>query len=206
VDIPYSYISPLPRLDPTGERLVFEDLLFDTQTGRPLSEATFNPIDRYLVGADGRMYLQEETSVQEWRPPSAGEPAPPGVTWNLAGFAFGFPADSGVTSDGFVWMNFTSGFQDARIVWADLKGNVLGQALFPQRPSRVIGVDGSSNIYLCGSNRQRGAECVAYSRGADEPSWSLELARKGDVPIGGALLPGRLYVTTAGGVLYALGD
>jgi hypothetical protein len=204
VDIPYSYISPLPRLDPTGARLAFEDLLFSTQDGSPLSEATFNPLDRYLVGADGRMYLQEETAVHEWRP--EGEPAPPAVTWNLAGFAFGFPADSGVTSDGFVWMNFTSGFQDARIVWADLKGNVLGQVIFPQRPTRVIGVDGESNIYLCGANRQRGAECVAYQRGTEEPAWSLALGARSGQPVGGALLPGRLYVTTAAGLLFALGD
>ncbi len=204
--IPYGYISPLPRLDPTGERLIFEDTFYNADTGEPLSEATFSPLDRYLVGANGKLYLQEETGVTEWQPKTDSVETPPPVVWNLSGFATGFPTDSGVTNDGFVWLAFNSGFQDTRIVWVDLKGNVLGTVILPQRESRIIGVDNNATLYICGQPRGLGASCAAYERGAEEPKWELVLAKTGGIPNGGALLPGRIYVTTQSGQLFALGD
>lgn len=138
-DIPFSYVSPIPRLSPTGDTLIFQDILINTQDGQALNEETFDPLDWYMVGADGRMYLQEQTSVTEWRPGTTETQQ--SVRWNLTGFATGFPTDSGVTRDGFVWLAFVNGFQDSRFVWADLKGNVLGQMAVPQRSSRVVGVD-----------------------------------------------------------------
>lgn len=202
--LPYGYVSPLPKLDPSGERLIFEDLFFNARTGKALSEITFNPLDRYMVGADGKMYLQEETSVTEWRP--EGEQAVPPVAWNLRGFASGFPTDSGVTNQQFVWLMFNTGFQDERIVWADLKGQVLGTVSIPHRSGRVIGVDGNSTLYTCGPGRAREVECLAYEIGEEEPRWQLSLDKGIGIPNGGALVPGRLYVTLDAGVLYAIGE
>lgn len=202
--IPYSYVSPLPRLDPSGERVIYDDVLFNAQNGSPISEATFNPLDRYMVGADGKMYLQEETSVTEWQP--EGEQAVPPVTWDLRAFAFGFPADSGVTHDQFVWLFFQSAFQDERIVWADLQGRVLGTVIFPHRGGRVIGVDGNSRLYTCGPRRASGPECLGFEIGQEEPVWQAPLDKNAGFPNGGALVPGRLYVTTEAGVLYAIGE
>lgn len=203
--IPYSYISPLPRLDPTGERLIFEDTFYNADTGEELSEATFNPLDRYMVGANGKLYLQQETGVTEWQS-EADADAPPAVVWNLSGFAFGFPTDSGVTNDGFVWLAFNSGFQDTRIVWVDLKGNVLGTVIMPQRESRIIGVDNNSTLFVCGQDRSIGTNCAAYDRGAEDPKWRVVVDKSAGLPNGGALLSGKLYVTTDSGKLYAIGD
>ena len=183
---------------------MFEDILYSAQDGTPLSEATFNPLDRFMIGADGKMYLQEETSVQEWQV-NGGQSAP-NVKWNLAGFASGFPGDSGVTRDGFVWLMFSTGFQDTRIVWADLKGNVLGQVIFPQRPSRVFGVDRDSTLYVCGMARTLGAMCIALETGSEDPKWEVSFDRESGPLVGGALVAGRLYVTTERGSLYAVGD
>ena len=127
------------------------------------------------------------------------------VTWNLTGFSFGYPTDSGVTRDGFVWLAFITGFQDTRIVWADLRGNVLGQIAVPQRMGRIIGVDAGAIIYVCGLKRAGGLGCFAYPRGLADPAWELALDRGNAAPTGGALLPGRLYVVRDQGSLYAIG-
>jgi outer membrane protein assembly factor BamB len=203
-DIPYGYVSPLPRLDPTSQQVIFEDIMFNADTGEQITEPTFNPLDRFMIGANGTLYLQEETGVTEYQL-GAETPEPP-VTWNLGGFAFGFPTDSGVTNDGFVWLAFITGFQDTRIVWVDLKGNVLGTVIMPQRGSRIIGVDSNSTLYLCGPERGRVPKCAAYGKGQDEPTWEVELDNSAVAITGGALVPGRIYVAAGNGQLYAIGE
>lgn len=82
----------------------------------------------------------------------------------------------------------------------------MGTVIMPLRSSRVIGVDRNSTLYICGTRRSKGLECAAYARGAEEPTWQVVLDRSSNLPVGGALLPGREYVATGQGVLLAVGD
>ena len=47
-------------------------------------------------------------------------------------------------------------------------------------------------------------QCRAHQPGPGAPVWELTL-EEGALPSGGALVPGRLYVTTMDGWLYAIG-
>jgi hypothetical protein len=69
----------------------------------------------------------------------------------------------------------------------------------------VIATDAADHIYVCGEDRVGDAECVGFTPGAEAPFWHVSLTRGGQ-PNGGALAPGRLYVTTVDGALYAIGD
>ena len=75
----------------------------------------------------------------------------------------------------------------------------------PQRPSQVIATDAADHVYVCGLHRIDGARCAGFVPGADVPFWQVVLPQGGQVN-GGALVPGRLYVTTGDGAMYALGD
>ena len=48
--------------------------------------------------------------------------------------------------------------------------------------------------------------CQAFAEGSEEPTWQIDLADQPQDPVGAALAPGRLYLATSTGVLYAIGD
>jgi hypothetical protein len=66
-------------------------------------------------------------------------------------------------------------------------------------------------MFLCGfKNRAQGyspatIQCYALSIGSEQPSWQIEIGETTQIG-GSALAPGRLYLTTAEGQLYAVGE
>jgi hypothetical protein len=64
----YSFTSALPRLSLQEEYLIFEDTIVDASSGQRLFSQTGEPLDRYLVGADGKMYYNTTSSFMEWQP------------------------------------------------------------------------------------------------------------------------------------------
>jgi outer membrane protein assembly factor BamB len=86
------------------------------------------------------------------------------------------------------------------------EGHVLNQAgTGPLRRSDLVGLDGETTAYVCGS-RQSG-ELVCYALGMDsaEPLWQMTLGP--DLAYaGGAIASDRVYVATQEGALFALGD
>jgi hypothetical protein len=49
-------------------------------------------------------------------------------------------------------------------------------------------------------------KCAAYGKGQDEPTWEVELDGGAVAIMGGALVPGRMYVSAGNGQLYAIGE
>ena len=61
--------------------------------------------------------------------------------------------------------------------------------------------------YVCGNKPVGAAICFALGRDADAPLWSLELQPSEEHQCkGGAVAPGRLYVTLHEGRLVAIGE
>ena len=67
----------------------------------------------------------------------------------------------------------------------------------------MIGLDRDDVVYICGLDRTRGPVCLAFQPGSKDPLWQVALG-KGVTVNGGALVPGRLYVTMEEGFLLAL--
>jgi len=76
-----------------------------------------------------------------------------------------------------------------------------------ERPEAMIfaGTVVFFTIMLCGVHRGTGGECLSYAIGADEPRWVASFGIS-QYPAGGALVPGRLYVTTVQGSLFSIGE
>ena len=67
----------------------------------------------------------------------------------------------------------------------------------------MIGLDRDDVVYICGLDRLHGPVCLAFQPGSKDPLWQVALG-KGVTVNGGALVPGRLYMTKEEGFLLAL--
>ncbi|HLE27515.1 MAG TPA: ABC transporter permease subunit [Anaerolineales bacterium] len=211
----YSYASPLPRLSAAGEYVFFDDVALNAKTGEAVFEATAEPLDKYIVGTDGSTYLHQQTALLKVKTTEQGAEISPQARWDprpLVGLGFRFPRDAGVTPDGRIWVYYASEFEFAKLLWLDRDGEPLASIDYPYRPARLMALDQDATAYMCGmysdgpgaGGRGGALQCRAHRPGPGAPVWELTL-EKGALPSGGALVPGRLYVTTRDGWLYAIG-
>jgi hypothetical protein len=99
-----------------------------------------------------------------------------------------------------VWLFYAGDFSDTRLVWLDMNSRILANTRFPARQSRMIGIDRDSVAYFCGLS-----DCYALELGGEQPRWELNIT-DGSWISGGALVPGRLYLVSEAGYLYAFGE
>jgi outer membrane protein assembly factor BamB len=200
-----------PRLDPDGKWLYVQDVavnladgsLADLSSVVAAGQAGVNAV--YMIGGDGKKYLRESHAVFPWQPTAAGGERTGKTTWTHQNSTVYLPFESGVSGRGNAWLHYGSQYDDLRLVLLGMDGQMLLNAHYPQRPSQVIATDAADHLYVCGEDRAGSAECVGFAPGAEAPFWQVALPQSGQVN-GGALVPGRLYVSTGAGALYALGD
>ena len=208
---PYELRFSSLRLDPTGELLFWEDLAFNLQDGSQM-DLEIVPADRltYLVGAGGGNYVIAASSIASWRQTDSGFEIVDGISWK-ADITVLLPDDVGITPEETVWVFYSWSWlghsrASSRLIWVDMEGRILNEvngAVEP--PGLVIGIDGDSKLVLCGMDSEMEPLCSAHLPKVDEPIWQLSLGETGEV-VGGALVPGRLYVAMSNGDLLVLGD
>lgn len=209
---PFEYRVSSPLLSPTGELLFWQEVVFDARDGSLEDlEMPLSP-DQYIVGADGRTYLRSGHNVVYWRWAVSGVEIVETTRWDARRLGtLTTPVDAGVTQEQIVWLFYTNPFEATRVVWLDTGGRVLGVIRHPVGRGQMIAVDPDSTAYVCGTRNPRykpSPECLAFAPGSEEPIWGVAL-EQGERAQGGALVPGRLYVTFVsmeGGFLYAVGD
>jgi peptide/nickel transport system permease protein len=202
------------QLSPDGGLLFWGGVMLDTKDGSTIAWEEFPLADRYIVGADGKTYLIKEHEIFQWQLEPVGERVIDSTTWDYEKYTLARTSkDAGVTPDGLIWLLYT-GFargwgygEDTRLIWLDRHGGLQGNAFYPTRNSQVIAIDQKATIYSCG-NLDFGygvPECQAFSPELEDPIWKLRL-EDSTLVAGGALVPGRLYIATQDGTLYALGE
>ncbi len=197
--------------DPTGEVVFLETATARALDGAPVEAEGFRGVDQFITGGDGNFYIRDVQNIG--RANAEGKLSDDAVFWeNWANYTTSPPEIAGVTAHGVYWLFYHSFARtrglgtDMRIVWLDAQGELLGNISYPTRNARVIAVDQRATAYICG-NRDRGygaAECQAFAPKTEEALW-IFLLPDGDEVVGGAVIPGRMYITTADGYLYALG-
>ena len=111
-----------------------------------------------------------------------------------------------MTPDGHLWLLFNSQFEDAKLVWFDLAGNLLEVDDTPYAEGWPAALDSKSIFYLCGYLELGGPECRALTAQSASPRWQLKLPKANGIVNGSALVAGRLYLTTTGGHLFVMKD
>lgn len=205
------YIETAPRLSPDGALVFLKAAAYDTKTGEA-RDFTINQepgqefaLPSYVIGADGGTYYLSGHGMTAWKATADGVEVGQTHAWEHGGTAIEFPAEAGVTRDGAAWYFYgADDFRDTRIVWLDRGGKLMSNVFLPLRNSRPIGIDANSVMYFCGQRRNSQQQCSALRAGDDEPLWQVGLEGRSRIT-GGALVHGRLYVTTEDGGLLSIG-
>jgi peptide/nickel transport system permease protein len=203
----YSYTSPLPRLSPKGDLLFFENVAIDAETGVTLFVQNLEPMNKYLVGADGNIYFRTSDKFMEWNESENGAVMTQQavIDSRVLGTNYRFPYDSGVSPSHNPWLLYSSGFEYPRMVWTDPKGQSPQIADFPYKPGKLIAIDSQGVAYVCGLLRQREpAECRAVDLENGSVVWKVKLDTTA-MPVGGSLADGTLYITSGENKLFAIG-
>jgi ABC-type dipeptide/oligopeptide/nickel transport system permease subunit len=209
----FGYTSPLLRLSADEKFIFFQDAASDAQTGRLLFKDTYDLVDRYIVGTDGKNYLASQGEIKELRDTETGAELVEYAKWDVVSLSLGVraPYDAGIAPDGRVWTMFTGYYELPKILWVEKGGDVIGSIDYPWlwSTAAIIGLDRDGIAYFCGitspTSSAAKVQCRANKPGQNVPLWSLDLDRTTSV-VGGALVPGSLYITTSTGTLYSIGS
>ncbi len=208
----YSYLTANVKLSYDDRWLLFEDTLVDAETGKVIRDSTSEIMDAYLVGADGQLYQGLQGEIRQITITDGSLDASSYLQWELVSSGLGLrvPSWYGVAPDGRAWVLYASSYEFARLAWLDRSGQVLSMNDLPDRLGTLVlaGFDRNGTAFICGtiqlSLRNSHVQCRALAIGRGQPLWTLELPSSG-LPVGGALVPNRLYVATSDGIVAAVG-
>lgn len=208
----YSYINPQPKLSPDGQYLFFEDIVVDAATGRTAVEASDTILDRYLVGADGKLYLAGQDSFALATLIGDQARLQPQGQIDLLNLSLSqrIPKVAGVTPSGRLWVFYQSPFDYAKLLWTEADGSTLSVVDYPWAggTGALIAMSKDGTAYACGSSgrSERGGmlQCNSYPVNQPAKAWTLDI-EPGGALLGGALVDGRLYVLSRK-ALYAIED
>lgn len=202
----FSYSLPTLRLSADGRYLAFQDYLLDARSGAPLAQAPVS-LEMFIFGADGQVYLRKQAELEAWTVTDEAIQIESRVRLDARGLnlGFGFAGDGGVLPGGQAWFLYQAPFGNSgKVVWTDSAGQTSEVLETPRRGGRVLAIDVERTMYICDAFPGRPEVCSAYQP-AGATVWETELSSANAFVLGGALLPGRLYVATSDGRLYALG-
>jgi hypothetical protein len=202
-----------PRLHPDGKVVFVADAVIDTKTGKLLDysavvRAGMAGINaQYMTGGDGQTYLRESHNILNWEAAADGPKVTGKREWTYQTSTIYQPFDSGVSPLGTAVLIYGSQFDDLRVVQLAPDSRLVTNLHWGQKSPRLVATDLADRAYVCGASNDGMAECIAVQPGdSGEPSWRVRLEKGGVQFAGAALVPGRLYVNTQEGWLYAIGD
>lgn len=205
------YVETAPRLSPDGSLVFLKAAAYDTKSGEA-RDFTINQdpgqefaLPAYVIGADGGTYYLSGHGMTAWKATADGVEVGETHAWEHGGTAIEFPALAGVTRNGTAWYFYgADAHSDTRIVWLNRSGKLLSNVFLPLRNSRPIGIDANAVMYFCGQRHNQQPQCSALRPGDEKPLWQVQLEGRSRIT-GGALVPGRMYITTEDGVLLSIG-
>lgn len=208
----YSYITASVRLSADERWLLFEDTLVDPHTGAVVSPSTADVMDAYLVGVDGGLYQGLQGEIRLITESEGALVSAPYAQWDLVSSGLGFrvPAFAGIAPDGRIWVLYASAYEYGRLAWLDRSGQVLSLNDLPDRLGALVlvGFDRDGLAFTCGAlqrtRQDNTVQCRGLAIGRGQPAWLTEITARG-TPVGGALVPDRLYVATSDGIVAAIG-
>ncbi|HUG33434.1 MAG TPA: PQQ-binding-like beta-propeller repeat protein, partial [Anaerolineales bacterium] len=202
------YVDSPPRLSADESLVYIKDVALDSATGQileipvlPENQVLFTE-PAFFTGVDGWNYYRSGHEVMQWWRDESGLHVGPSRSWEATSFVLFNPLTQGVASNKLAWLFYGSDFSDGRMVWLDEQSRLIGNFVFPFTNSRLMAVGEDGEAYLCGPTGAR-IKCAVALPGSSEAAWEIFLDDNSR-PIGGALVPGTLYVASDNGILYAL--
>jgi len=199
-----------PDVSADGQYVFLRDDIFDSDTGALLEPAVDIDVLRYFGGEDGQTYLQAGNNIIQWQLNGSSLEIIDIAEWNAPqSESFGniiTPIDAGVQADGTAWMLYSSPGGSTEFIWVTLEDDLLGIIEHKFSQGQLVEILDDKTAIICGGEAFNNeiAECAVYTPGAEDPLWEIDLGRPGLVQ-GGVWEGERLYLTTLGGQLFAVG-
>jgi outer membrane protein assembly factor BamB len=203
---------------PTGDFVFYHDEVFDASDGSRMEFDLSFAVDKFFGGEDGKTYLWAGGTVVEWRyTDSKFEMTAERVLFSIEDLV-----GVGVTPESVVWLH---GYHE--VFWFTKDGKALAAVDYSEvhwestqyrEFGLLISVDRDVTVYVCGGYQYAlHGNCWAFSPRSEEPLWEVDMVDWGGwslgvVPeklLGGALAPGRLYISSSKwpkGYLYLIHD
>lgn len=203
LDVPFYHA---PSLSPSQEFLFVRDKFVNTRDGSLRVIEGLEDANQFIVGADGELYLRRAHTITRWRANPSGVEVRESATWDHSHFTLVEPRDAGVTRDRLIWLLYSTQQANTRLVWLDMEGRLLSNGQYRVADVDIVGTGFDDTLFACGVLGFGGrVTCFAFAPAMEEPLWQTTLDHGGRVT-GGANAPGRLYVATGEGDLYAIGE
>jgi len=202
------YVDVPPRLNADESLIYLKDTALSALTGQiqelqimPPAQLLFTE-PAFFTGTDGHNYYRNGHEVMRWYIEDSGLQVDPPRTWEYATFVLFNPLDQGVIPNQLAWLFYSSEYSDGRVIWLDEQSRLVGNFEFPYANSRLVAIGEKGETYLCGPTGRR-IQCVAALPGVSDPLWEIYIEDNSS-PVGGALVPGTMYIATQNGSLYAI--
>jgi ABC-type dipeptide/oligopeptide/nickel transport system permease subunit/outer membrane protein assembly factor BamB len=204
-----TYLEEAPRLSPDQSLVFLKNTAIRTETGAVESLAFADPQEllftdpTFFSGANGSNYYRLGHEIIGWHFEGTDLKIDSRQTWVHDGTVLLLPYDQGVTKDGLTWFYYSMQFAETNMIWLDAQSRVVGNTTIRLPDPRLAAIGGKGEAIICGSVTVK-VTCVNISPGVENPTWEVSVESPAPY-LGGALVPGRLYLSLGDG-LYALGD
>ncbi len=189
-----------------GDYVFLKNVLIDAQTGQIIQPETDLNVLRFFPGEDGFNYLVSGNNIIRWELNGGRLDVVEVAEWDHSELSQSTaPRQVGVLPGGTAWMMYTSPGGNSNTVWVTMDDKFLGSAAFEVSSGQMLAMQPYMDGFECGgrSFQPEYVKCAVIFPGADQPRWEIDLGSPGEVQ-GGFWLDQRLYLTTAGGALYAV--
>jgi hypothetical protein len=208
-----------PRLSPQEDLLLIKTAIVGTRDGSVYDTEAFLKIDpvttysdpSFFIGANDLLYFRVGHGAVPWDFVDNQFTIGDTISWDPHNPQVSYPSDAGVNGHGLLWLLYGSMYRTELITWLDLEtGKGVGVNHISNLYLNLVGMDVNDLTYICTYGGRR--NCYAVHPTVDKPVWQIDFPEgkpRTDVnthQIWGALAPGRLYVTTMDGYLYAIGS
>ena len=203
------YLEEPPRLSPDQSLVFLKNTAIRTETGTVESLSFADPQEllftdpTFFSGANGSNYYRLGHEIIGWHFEGADLQIDSRQTWTHEGTVLLLPYDQGVTKDGLTWFYYSMQFAETNMIWLDAQSRVVGNTTIRLPDPRLAAIGGKGEAIICGSVTVK-VTCINIAPGAENPTWEVSVESPAPY-LGGALVPGRLYLSLGDG-LYALGN
>lgn len=200
------YLEEPPRLSPDESMVFLKNSIIHAEDGTlipislaPPQELLFTD-PSFFSGANGKNYYRLGHEILGWRMDGVEAKVDTRQTWTHEGTVLLLPFDQGVTGNGLTWFYYTMFGQETRMIWLDADSRVVGNYAFRNPNPRLIALGEEGEAILCGSVTVK-VNCINIAPGSELPAWEFSVDSPAAL-LGGAIVPGRLYLLLGDG-LYA---
>jgi ABC-type dipeptide/oligopeptide/nickel transport system permease subunit/outer membrane protein assembly factor BamB len=208
-----NYMTQPARLSAQESFVFVKNYALSSQGGAPQNTdalLSLSPSHIYtdpdiFIGADKLSYIRVGHGAAGWHSSQEGFVIDDYISWDGQNAQALFPYDAGITPQKIVWLFYRGSYSLAQIIWIDANTKaIIGTNDFRFYNAAILAIDSNDHAFLC-APIPAGNHCVAFNARQAKALWELDTPAS-DTFTGGAIIPGKMIITTRDGFVFVYGD